>query len=174
MMPPPSRTDSTNTIAAAVTPGTRAKRQGLARAHRMARVDRSRSRAPDAATTRKATMPSDSAALIPPAPKWPPITCQPKSPRATTPPVTAAPVHGAWDIAAPETVISSRRSRPGSFICVVISAPLAVERPSPYSRHIAFAAAYHPEAVAGDAVWGRDGRSTAADMIISGGSEVFL
>ena len=34
-------------------------------------------------------------------------------------------------IAAPDTVSSSRRSRPGSFICVVISAPLAVERPFP-------------------------------------------
>ena len=39
------------------------------------------------------------------------MTCRAKSPAATTPPVTAAAPQGAPDMAAPETVISSRRDR---------------------------------------------------------------
>src|SRR5579872_2899339 len=49
----------------------------------------------------------------------PSITCKPRSAAATAPPVTAAPPHGALDIAAPETAISSRRERSWSAGTVI-------------------------------------------------------
>ena len=111
MMPPPVTTESTSTIAAHASAGITAKRHGLLLAQRMARLGRARHSAPAAATTKKATAPMATEPLSAPRPSPPPMMCKPRSPTATTPPVTAAAPHGAADMAALETVISSRRER---------------------------------------------------------------
>jgi cytochrome c biogenesis protein CcmG, thiol:disulfide interchange protein DsbE len=117
MMPPPVTMESTNTSAAQAMAGTTAKRHGLLLAQRMARLGRARHRAPAAATTKNATAPIASEPLRAPTPRLAPMTCRPRSPAATTPPVTTAAPHGAPDMAAPEIDISSRRERSCS-LCV--------------------------------------------------------
>src|SRR5580658_8112337 len=101
-------------MAAHAIAGTTAKRHGLLLAQRMARLGLARHRAPAAATTKKATAPMATDPLSalrwnPERPAW--MTCRPKSPIATTPPVTTAAPQGAPDMAAPEIDISSRRER---------------------------------------------------------------
>ena len=78
------------------------------------RPEPDRHSAPAAATTKKATAPMASDPLRPL--RWKPdrpelTTCSAKSPAATAPPVTTAAPHGAPDMAAPDTDISSRRER---------------------------------------------------------------
>src|SRR5580658_9447683 len=99
-------------MAAHAIAGTTANRHGLLLAQRMARLGLARHRAPAAATTKKATAPMARDPLSELRPRWkPPMMCRPRSPAVTTPPVTTAAPQGARDIAAPETVISSRRER---------------------------------------------------------------
>ena len=111
MMPPPVTTDSTSATAAQASAGSTAKRHGLLLAQRIARLGRARHSAPAAATTKKATAPMATEPLSALRPMWPAMTCRPRSPTATTPPVTVAAPHGAADMAALETLISSRRER---------------------------------------------------------------
>src|SRR5580704_16534949 len=109
MIPPPVTTESTSTRAAHASAGITAKRHGLLRAQRIARLGRARHRAPAAATTKNATAPRASDPLRPlsPKPDRPePMTCSAKSPAATTPPVATPAPHGAPDMAALETDIS--------------------------------------------------------------------
>src|SRR6266568_1897289 len=110
-MPPPVTTESTSATAAHASAGSTAKRHGLLLAQRMARLGRARHRAPTAATTKKATAPMATEPLRALRPCPAPMRCRPRSPTATTPPVTAAAPHGAADMAALETVISSRLER---------------------------------------------------------------
>src|SRR6266699_3523030 len=136
MMPPPVTTESTSASAAHASAGSTAKRHGLLLAQRMARLGRARHRAPAAATTKKATAPMATEPLTALRPSPAPMTCRPRSPTATTPPVTTAAPHGAADMAALETVISSRRERSWSVgvdADIRIPALRAIAR---YSRHI--------------------------------------
>ena len=111
MMPPPVTTESTSATAAQASAGSTANRHGLLLAQRIARLGRARHSAPAAATTKKATAPMATEPLSALRPMCPPMTCRPRSPTATTPPVTVAAPHGAADMAALETLISSRRER---------------------------------------------------------------
>src|SRR6266516_5069567 len=108
-------TESTNTTIAQATPGSTAKRHGFWRAQRIARPDRELSTAPPAATAKNATEPADSA---PVRARCPVIRCRTRSPAVTTAPAAPAAAHGASDIAAPETAISSRRVSPGESLRV--------------------------------------------------------
>ena len=109
--PPPVTTESTSAMAAQASAGMTAKRHGLLLAQRMARPGLARHRAPAAATTKKATAPAAAEPLSAPRPRLVPMMCRPRSPTATTVPVAMAAPHGAPDMAALETDISSRRDR---------------------------------------------------------------
>src|ERR1700749_821325 len=102
MMPPPVTTDSTSATAAQASAGSTAKRHGLLLAQRIARLGRARHRAPAAATTKKATAPRATEPRSTLRATWPGLTCRPRPPPATPPPVTVAAPHGAADMAAVE------------------------------------------------------------------------
>src|ERR1700716_2132952 len=109
----PITTDSTKTTIAAAAPGSTANRHGFVRAQRIARPDDERSTAPPPATAKKATAPADSELVRP---RWPPVRWRTRSAPVTTAPAAPAMLHGAADMAALETAISSRRFSPGSWL----------------------------------------------------------
>ena len=129
--PPPVTTEITSAMAAQASAGMTAKRHGLLLAQRMARPGLARHRAPAAATTKKATAPAASEPLSAPRPRLVPMMCRPRSPTATTAPVAAAAPHGAPDMAALETDISSRRDRSCSLR---VGADINTPSPSSTSR----------------------------------------
>jgi hypothetical protein len=129
--PPPVTTESTSAMAAQASAGMTAKRHGLLLAQRMARPGLARHRAPAAATTKKATAPAASEPLSAPTPRLVAMMCRPRSPTATTAPVAAAAPHGAPDMAALETDISSRRDRSCSLR---VGADINTPSPSSTSR----------------------------------------
>src|SRR5215469_133508 len=111
--PLPKTTESTNTIAAVATPGSRANCHGLRRAHLTARLARPRTRTPAPATANRPTAPADIAL---PAAICPVARCRRRSAPVTTAPVATAAPHGTSLIAPAETVIWSRRVRFGSSL----------------------------------------------------------